>query len=641
MVEPHAVIYLTAEFEPLLHECYIDVWRLKGNETLNDVWLENGRFSSDVYALGPIVKWTIRQLRAHRFLFVSTSKKIRVKDCEIAPDVYITRETLLKGMKAVETEIGRKRVRLRKSFGDVLRTYALRNAVVLHGSEAETLMVADPKVHQVYGLPREIPNDMQPDKTWTDADDSPTDEKLVSMLDYMIYSAEEVHYVGAGDGRTLAEFKKRDPNRFRRVQWYCYDPIFKMEDVNVHGLRKLVRTSKDIELTPGRKDRVLLWDVSADSENRADPRAWERERLLEDERGACIALALRTDFSLACVKFRIPNRRTVVLPTSMIIPQPGAHEMMYECRNIMRLEGFSRVNREHLPTVVTRDIDCDALRGMVRNYHGRWRGRVLKRVIFEGLHIMKQNGLDWEGELPRSDLFYMTNRANVGREVDIERVARESVISTVWTSALQNFDYDDFKVHRNKLMFWNVGNDRLIFDGNGLMLFLMWRYPGICKKTVNYDPCWAERYGAVIQEAIPEPPIPELSLCRFVGLRKQSSWLRLNASRAHYKSDEVKQLGLDLSGHLYIALMSEGYVADLRWWFRMILEWSAQDRAKKIADLAKLNGEVIEWKEEKASEPWHKREDLIAALRAFISFSPYHLVPVASIIRHLDGLRNA
>ncbi|AFX73390.1 VP4 [Orungo virus] len=616
-MEPFAVLHLSAKLAPLVREGFIPYVDLDNIKTLNDLWIEIGKCSSDVYAVGRINRWTIRQLRAYRFIFVSEKRTITLKDIKITPDVPIRCADGL-DLKLLETTIGRKRLVLRKTFGDILRKYALSQSVHLHGSEAETLNMADPTIHHVKGLPMIAPNHLNPTKPWSDLDDTETDEKLVSMLDYAMYSAQEVHYVGSGDGRTIRLFAKRDKKRFDRAKWVCYDPI--MTDIgltNVIAVKHYVNTFRDMlpYLNTGdRVERLLLWDVSGDAAKH--DRFWEAQRTEEDRRGESVAVSLTEYFALAIIKHRIPiYEEKYRCTTSWIVPQPGAVREMYEMRNIILLNGFSRVNRAHIPQAGVMEIEADVLREMVRNFHGAGRGRLLKKSLYESLHIHQVDGLEDSEDGARSDLFYLTNQRNVNSIQSIRRVLGNSTVSTLWVSRERVFEYDDFNFDRSALMLWHRGREHLLFDGNGAVLYLMWQHGDRYRKDVNYDPSWAEHFAVLIREPQPWRPVPDLSLCRFISLRRVSTVIRIRGD-IHRKSDQVKRLGLDLSGHLFVTLISGAYLADLRWWFRMIIQWSKQRRQEKIDDLAKVNAEVVEWKEEKADEPWHRKEDLIAALIA-------------------------
>ncbi len=159
--------------------------------------------------------------------------------------------------------------------------------------------------------------------------------------------------------------------------------------------------------------------------------------------------------------------------------------------------------------------------------------------------------------------------------------------------------------------------DIRVLMANGALLFWIGIYPDIIKRDLTYDPAWAMNFAVSLKEPIPDPPVPDISLCRFIGLRVESSVLRVRNPTLHETADELKRMGLDLSGHLYVTLMSGAYVTDLFWWFKMILEWSSQGKEQKIRDLKRSAAEVIEWKEQMAERPWHVRNDLIAALREY------------------------
>nr|CAD9197746.1 VP4 [Bluetongue virus] len=622
MPEPHAVLFVTSELSHIVKEGYLPIWQLTGNESLNDLWLNNGKYATDIYAYGDISKWTVRQLRGHGFIFISTYKTIQLADITKTVDVRIPHEILKsRDIKAFENEIGRRRIRMRKSFGDALRKYAYRVAIEFHGSEAETLNDANPRLHRVYGLPKVPPMYVEFAEISGRFDDEPTDEKLVSMLDYIIYSAEEVHYVGCGDLRTLIQFKKRSITRFKRIQWHVYDPIApQCSEPNIVVYNVLVSSKRDILRHINfckRTERLLIWDVSSDRGQMSEEE-WELTRFAEDRMGEEIAYEMGGVFSCALVKHRIPKQRGEYhCISTYLFPQPGADVDMYELRNFMRLQGYSYVDRQGHPDASIMKVVSHEVRKLVEMFHGKDRGRFLKKRLFEFLHIIRQNGLFHSSDDPRADLFYLTNRCNSGLEESIFGVMRKSSIATAWVGRTPLYDYDDFSLSRATVMLTGSYKDIRILDGNGAVLFLMWRYPELIKKDLSYDPAWAMNFAVSMREPIPDPPVPDISLCRFVGLRVESSVLRVRNPTLHETADELKRMGLDLSGHLYVTLMSGAYVTDLFWWFRMILEWSAQGREQKIHDLTRSGAEVIEWKDQMAERPWHVRNDLIAALREY------------------------
>nr|AFX73368.1 VP4 [Changuinola virus] len=630
MPEPHAVIYLTKELVPVVLESFLPKWKLVGNETLNDLWLQNGLFSYDVYAHGDISGWSYRQLRGHGFIFVSTRKRLLLSDGEIEVDIFLNSNFSHSTPKQLETEIGKRRLKLRKGFGDMLRKYALMVSKELHGSEAETLNDANFKLHRIKGLPNRPP--MYHDSNYISyRKDGPTDEKLVGMLDYMIYSAEEVHYVESGDMRTLMKFKKRSEKRFNQVEWHLYDKIIPHSDspnVKIHN--EFVTRSADIMRyidISKKRERVFIWDVSTDRMSLTDTE-WDIQRGKEDRLGELIATELEGMFSLALIKHRIPTTiENYKCITSVLIPQPGAPRDMFELRNLIRLSGYTWINREHIPNYSYQNIQSERCRKMVQAYHGLDRGRELKKRLFEFIHIEESNGLLDKSESSRSDLFYLTNRRNERERKKIDAIVKQSMISTLWVSKRELFDYDDFHYERNSVMLKFSSKERRVFDGNGAILFLLWVYPHIFLRNEHYDPSWAMNFAVVMREPVPDPPVPDVSLCRFIGLRAESSQLRLNNPHTHVISDAIKDMGLDLSGHLYVTIMCNGYVADLMWWFDMILQWSSQNREKKLYDLKTSNAKIIEWKEEMANKPWHVKNDLIAALKE-ISYQKNELEPL-------------
>ncbi|AFK91771.1 VP4 [Bluetongue virus 20] len=622
MPEPHAVLYVTNELSHLVKSGYLPIWHLTGDESLNDLWLENGKYATDVYAYGDVSKWTIRQLRGHGFIFISTHKNVQLADIIKTVDVRVSREVVRsQDMKMFENEVGRRRIRMRKGFGDALRNYAFKVAIELHGSEAETLNDANPRLHKVYGMPEIPPLYMEYAEVGDKFDDEPTDEKLVSMLDYIIYSAEEVHYVGCGDLRTLMLFKKRSPGRFKRVLWHVYDPIApQCSDTNVIVHNVIVDSKKDVLKHMNflkRVERLFVWDVSSDR-NQMDDDEWESTRFAEDRLGEEIAYEMGGAFSSALIKHRIPAKKDEYhCISTYLLPQPGADTDMYELRNFMKLKGYSHIDRHMHPDAAVMKVVSRDVRRMVETFHGKDRGRFLKKRIFEHLHIMRKNGLFHESDEPRADLFYLTNRRNMGLEPSIYEVMKKSTIATVWVGRTPLYDYDDYSLPRSTVMLNGSYRDIRVLDGNGAILFLMWKYPDIIKKDLTYDPAWAMNFAVSLKEPIPDPPVPDISLCRFIGLRVESSVLRVRNPTLHETADELKRMGLDLSGHLYVTLMSGAYVTDLFWWFKMILEWSSQGKEQKIRDLKRSAAEVIEWKEQMAERPWHVRNDLIAALREY------------------------
>nr|QBL15290.1 VP4 [Japanaut virus] len=621
MPEPHAVLFVTNELRRLVETSYLQRWELKGDETLNELWIENGKFTSDVYCYGKLPELNIRQLRGHGFIFISTHKSIDIKGRLMKVDVLVPRERLKdENVKKLETLIGKVRVKLRKNFGNALRSYAFRRAVVLHGSEAETLSNANPRLHVVCGLPEIPPHiPMLTDQLYRYIDE-PTDEKLVSMLDYSCYSAEEVHYVGSGDGRTLLKFRERDRGRFDRITWHLYDPIIgDLKMSNIHAHKQLVSSKSDILMninTLKKVERLFLWDVSSDR-GLLDDVEWEKVRNSEDRKGELIASELSGAFSLAIIKHRVPtHRQEYKCFTSIIIPQPGAPATMYELRNVIRLDGYSHTNREHLSKARYLNVKTRDGQRLVEYFHGLERGRKLKKNIYEYLHIERVDGLVDKRER-RADLFYLSNARNLHSIDKIYDVIQKSEIATVWVGREPLYEYDDMVFSRAELML-RVSNENIrCFDGNGAILFLMWREPDVVKLDLNYDPIWAQNFMVSVRCATPERAVPDLSLCRFIGLRSESSLLRLRMPRVHETADVLKEIGLDLSGHLYITLMSGSYTTDLYWWFRMILEWSSQKEHAKLDDIRVEHADLIEWKSEMANKPWHIKQDLVAALAEF------------------------
>nr|QQY96728.1 VP4 [Equine encephalosis virus 5]QQY96732.1 VP4 [Equine encephalosis virus 7] len=621
-MEPCAVFHLSGNLTHLLPEVFLPIWDLSRIKVLNDLWIERGKWVSDVYALGDVSKWSIRQLRSHRFIFISTNTRVAVKEEWIHPDIKIPRDKA-NGLSAkeLETIIGTQRLKLRKKFGDMLREYAMVTCVEFHGSEAETLNFVDPRKQRVFGLPRTPYTYNNPKKTWRDAEDQGTSEKLVSMLDYGVWSADQVHYVGSGDLRTLKQFAQSDPKRFRRIEWFCYDPISPAGDLsNVYTFKRCVTSPSDLNITKrecANIERVFLWDVSTDKGS-LDSIEWRKKREKEDRLGEAIFRAIAGMFSYGIIKHRVPEgNEDYCIYTSDLLPQPGAPHDMYELRNLVMGRGHTWVDRSHLTQPQFKWVNPATCRRMVIDIHGKHLGKIEKKLLYEYLHITRRDGLTHEGRGKRADLFYLTNRCNTPYKERIVSVAKVSEIATLWVSRMTTPDYDDLPMSRSELMLRLSGNGKILLDGNGAILFLMWRYPNRFKRTTNYDPAWAECFAVSFREDIPEDPIPELSLCRFIGLRGESSRIRLNAVKYHFVPDMLKSMSLDLSGHLYITLVSGSYVADLEWWLHMILRWSQKNAEEKVSSIKRLKGELIEWKEEKANSAWHLREDLIAAFQAF------------------------
>nr|QCD25265.1 minor core protein [Chuzan virus]QCD25266.1 minor core protein [Chuzan virus] len=638
-MEPCAVLHVSGDIVPLIEKGFLPIFDVNRISTLNDLWIDRGKFGTECYCYGTLTKWTIRQLRGHRFIFVSTKKRIHLKDTIITPDVVISQQVLSGGLKELETVIGFKSIGLRKNFGDQLRKYALLSCRFLNGSEAETLNVAEPNVHKVRGHTMEPPTHLNLLGSYEN--DGPTDEKLVSLIDYITYSADQIYYVGCGDLRTLKLFAKRDKRRFNRVRWFCFDPIAPESFAeNVLVRKTKIESYRDLKkyMDDGTVERVLIWDVSGDGKKGTIE--WEQQRASEDRMGEQVAKGLAKFFSFAVIKHRIPKDNEVYsCYSSLIVPQPGAAQDMYECRNIIKLEGFSKVDSTHLGEARIHYVSPKDLRLLIHRFHGFGRGRKLKKSIFEYLHIERVNGLDSLDE-PRADLFYLTNHRNATRAEDIRRVVEQSTISILWVGKRPLYDYPDFRYPRCDAMlrFSNITNR--VFDGNGALLYLMWNYPEKFSKKVNYDPAWAENYCVILKEDIPRIPVLELSLCRFIGLRTVSTMMRVQTNSVHQISDKVKKMGLDLSGHLFIALMSDSYISDIMWWFDMILNWSVLNRVEKKRKLFEMNAEVIEWKEDRANEPWHIKPDLIAALIEFSRFTSVMMTDEACVTKWILYLRS-
>ncbi|AEE98372.1 VP4 [Umatilla virus] len=620
----HAVIHLSKSLEHLASKLFLPTWKIEGDKTVNELWIENGRYFTDVYAIGRLHALTIRQARGHSIIFVVYGDdSTRLKDAIAPRDIHIPKGSLdLRGPevhKMLERIIGAKRVRLRAEFGNVLRKYAFKNCITFHGSEIETVTKSDPRKHKVYGLPELCPMitrfGVMDNEIYQS--DAACDEKLVSMLDYAIYSCDVVYYVGCGDLRTLRIFQKRDPQRFSRVKWVCIDPIapnYGSSNVKVYPC--VFKEPKDLlKFKQTGKEHMLIWDVRSDKGD-ASPWEWEDICREQDALGEETARKNKSWLHMAIVKRRIPQyQEQLTLYGSCVLPQPGAPQNMYELRNvIIHHDAPSHIDRKHLQEAQLFYVNVKKAREMVAKFHGLDRGRKLKRSIIETLHIMRDNGLTSQHQEKRCDLFYLTNKRNEDYQMQISQILRESEIATLWVGDTKPYGYDDFKMDRRSLMLRYSAEDRLVIDGNGFMLLLMWQGE-IDARAIRYDPFWAEQFCVIVKYTDFERNLPDISLCRFIGLRAESSLMRIRSDHLHERTDLVKRLGLDVSGHLYVTLVSGRYCVDLLWWFRMIMEWSSMNAKDKLQRMREKNVEVIEWKDDKVDEPWHVREDLIAALR--------------------------
>ncbi|WAB23645.1 VP4 protein [Acado virus] len=617
----HTVLYLSERLADISKDLFLPTWHIKRGSDLNTLWLENGQYFSDVYAVGDISHLTLRQLRGHNFLFVVHKKdRIFVKDGEVPRDIEIDENQLKNSSfptsKQLERLIGHGRIGLRKSFGNVVRRYALTVAEEFNGSEVETVMQANYKKHKVYGMPENPPVlGIHNPRTVPYENDRGTDEKLVSMLDYSVMTADVVYYVGCGDMRTLRMFARQDPKRFSRVTWLCIDPIVpKSWHRNIICINEKIEKPADLRKLYTNKggESVMLWDVRSD---RGDKTSWEWENTCqeEDDLGNLVALQNSDWLAYSVVKRRIPMH-TVSLEiwSSVLIPQPGAPEDMYELRNIIKGKGFSYVDRSHIPEPKQQTYEVNEMRKLM-SYHGKHRGKFLKIALIEFLHIARRDGLSVMNR-KSAHLFYLTNMRNKGREFAIKEVIRTSEISTVWIGTQSPTGYDDFSWDKRDLMMRFSNEDTLVLDGNGFILFLMWKFDRKLKH-IRYDPYWAENFAVIFRKRIQFEPVPDVSLCRFIGIRTESSLLRIRTDMIHTAPDVLKDMGLDLSGHLYVTLASGRFCTDLTWWFEMILKWSCKDREEKMKMLDSSGAEIIEWKREKEGEPWHVLPDLIAALR--------------------------
>ncbi|AKP24075.1 capping enzyme [Wad Medani virus] len=610
-MDPHAVIHISSSLAHLLADAYLPVWRLTGTETKNQLWIQNGTYATDVYATGPIRGMPYRVARAHGFLFVGgANDKVTLADATLTPDIRVRN---VRSMKELETQIGRQRLRLRQRFGDLVREYAWTRAEFFNGSEIETLARDLACEKRILGCPQMPPlaNSLS-DEIRPLQGDGPTDEKLVSMLDYATFRVDTVIYVGAGDGRTVKQFRKKEPERFSRIRWILIDPIIcEAFDTNVSCHKDCIRQEKD--LLPYRTARgttLLLWDVRTDRGEMSD-RHWESQCKHEDRLGVSIAEGNRAWISLALLKTRVPFDDAMDVLTSALLFQPGAPQDMYEVRNLLVFSG-----RPWLPRPTRQRVDLNRVRLGVQMYHGVMRGRVLRRLNCQYLAIETSDGLKNEHG-PRADLFYLTNEGN-GPPESLINVALKSEISTFWIRQSRTLSYNDRPFPAQMLMLRCSTDSHMVNDGLGFILWMIWK--GYCSPTPSFDPSWAASF-AVVWRRVYTPCVPDVSLCRFVGLRSVSSTLRIREPHAHEYSDLVKSMGLDLSGHLYVTLVSGAYISDLRTWINMILKWSNLPAQEKVAQLEKHRAQVIEWKEDRADQPWHLREDLIAALRAYARLS--------------------
>nr|QWF36634.1 capping enzyme [Mudumu virus] len=619
----HAVIFLSSSLKSLVQDLYLNTIEITASTKINELWLQNGKHMTDVYAIGALRNFTLRQLRGHGFIFIRYNQdKIHTKNGDAPKDIVISTSQLKltepHAAKKLESIIGEGRIRLRREFGNILRRYALTVAEELHGSEIETLMQSNPRRHKIYGLPMmppRIENGRIRDDILLEGDVS-TDEKLVSMLDYVTVSADVVYYVGCGDLRTLQKFSKRDKLRFQRVKWVCIDPIVKhTEYKNVESLALTINSAEDLRKLkrPG-FEHMLLWDVRTERTNQTDEE-WEEDCLIQDTLGEMIAMANKDWLHMAVIKRRIPIKKDKIrLFSSYLIPQPGADSNLYELRNIMILDGKSWIQRDHIPKATATVVDSGDMRRLVERFQGAQKGRILKKRIIEGLHITRRNGLLHRSNLTRADLFYLTNRMNMDLRCSINNVVETSFISTLWVGDAKFTGYDDFPYDRRYCMLHFSSENLLVLDGNGFILWLMWHHDeGI--QNQPYDPWWAEQFAVISRRTNFPDHLPDVSLCRFIGLRTESSLLRLRSEIVHKRVDLVKSLGLDVSGHLYVALLSGRYCVDLLWWIKMITQWSNLEGKDKVKQLKETHAEVIEWKEEKVDEAWHLVEDLIAALQ--------------------------
>nr|BAV16919.1 VP4 [Muko virus] len=626
MFGSHTILLVHQSLRRLKHDVYLPWFTIKTGWTMNQLWRENGKYATDVYAEGDVRWLTIRQARAHGMLFVGPKNaKFTLKDVTIAADVIVNPNA---SAKEIETQIGRERLRLRRRFGTVVRQYAWTRAVHFHGSEVESVTHGPHGGRKFYGNPPCAPL-AYPGRDYEFTGDGPVDEKLVSMLDYAVHGFDRVIYVGSGDGRTLELFRRKDRERFLSVDWVLIDPIAGWNGAhdNVTVYRELVRTPRDLRKHQADEETLLLWDVRSDRGDKSDAE-WEETCLREDALGEDVASGNGDWLSAALLKRRVPFAAAFKCLTSVLCYQPGAPADMFELRSFLAFQSRKWLGVPTLVNLVTSEI-----RARIPRYHGRDRGRILRTRLIQTLHIEPTNALDHE-LCPRADLFYLTNRRNPpGKALE---VAMRSEVATLWIGD-PLISYDDYSMDCAEIMLRCFASDRMVADGLGFVLLLM--LLGDIKTTVSFDPGWAANYAIVFRRREVEA-VPDVWLCRFIGLRANSSLLRVQEPIAHATSDLVKRFGIDLSGHLFVTLVSGRYLADLRTWFRMILEWSPKTRDEKLRALAYANAEVIEWKEEMEERPWHRREDLIAALNVFRTMANERLRPlVDGVVEYLryDG----
>nr|ATW68832.1 capping enzyme [Baku virus] len=621
MSEPHAVIAIAPSLRRYLRDVHLPVWRPNTSE-LNELWKQNGRFQSDVYYDGTPKQLTIRQARAHGFLFVGgKAERFHLRDGVMVPDIVINRA---RDAKDLETQIGYARVRLRRSFGNIIRDYAWPRATYFHGSEVETVVRDVALEKKIFGLPpTPVLAAPQPLQAYEPPlDDGPVDEKLVSLLDYTCHRVRNVIYVGAGDGRTLQNFFRKEPARARMIHWTLIDPITPEQpfsNVVVHQ-RRVCRAS---DLVGYRRDgpTALIWDVRSDRGLLNDS-AWERRAASEDLLGRAVAEG-NDWLDLSSIKLRVPERGSLTLKASCVTFQPGAPSDMYELRVI------HSHSRSWLPPV-TLTLDLDWIRRTIPLIHGRDRGRRLRTALIQYLHVERRDAFT-SVETPRADLFYLTNARN--RDADVYSIIQSSEVTTVWVSQSGTLDYNDFPINRTEIMLRCSTTSHCVVDGLGFVLLLMFLRE--LDLRTSFDPHWASQFVVVFRRR-ELPPVPDVWLCRFIGLRVLSSMIRIRDPGVHRVADLVKSTGLDVSGHLFVTLVSGAYTVDLITWFRMIIEWSVLGRSEKLQALARAGAEVIEWKDDRADQPWHRPEDLCAALRIFSRMCP----PLGTFIdARLDDLR--
>ncbi|AAG34260.1 VP4 [St Croix River virus] len=620
----HVVLYLSRSLCRYLG-AGADLLTLRGAEDPQWLWQASSTRFKDFYCTGPIHNFSIRQLRGYSFLFVVyEGDRVRCLDGDVPRDVVITPHQLssLKGQKDLESLIGKARVPLRRTFGDEIRKHAATFCDSFSGSEAETIMMLRTDRYHISGRTPNPPNSNFPYPSLPFKGDRECGDKLVAMLDYLIPHAEyRAIYVGSGRGDTVQSFARRSPRRFSLGQWVLIDANVSWEapPSNVLLYQGYVHSVDDVAqfLVPGALNQILIWDVRTDNVGLSKFQ-WEERAMEQDMLGENTAEALQSELAAALLKHRIPqfsdNRDEVF--TSTLLPQPGAPAGMYEMRNFCRLDGPRTFNRS-IPTAQRHPIKYDECRAMVEELHRSRRGANLRRRIFEFLHIQDEDGLLHFGE-KTAHLFYLTNSCNEEHIGDLRAIVRSAGIATLWVGG-EIFGYPDFSYDRRLAIADFCTKDRMVYSGLGYILLLMWE--GSVPTSLPFDPWWADSFAVIVKRR-EVPFLPDVSLCRFIGIRERSSQLRLRFREVHDVMDVVKSLGVDASGHLFIGILSSNYVFDPYIWVNMIMLWSQQSRTDKIRDIESHGAAVIEWDRSHMDKPWHSFDDLTASLVALGKILP-------------------